>query len=290
MLNHVGRVRLQGDIEQKRQEVVCSEGPREYCRSSLCASVQRTCPSANQYRHRSRDSGWSYFNLDQQVFSSLCQKPVNWDGNFWLKAFTYLGKAWLLIWLLLIRFLSTGRQRPVLIALLALIIISLTVIPLKIGVKRPRPYEVIKASQKVEEQHDLDGHTSFPSGDTAVACAVATVIISFTTWPLACLLLAACAGIALLRVTAMAHYPSDVFAGAAIGSFAGWLAIQIDQRWLPLKTPRFNLNRGVATLAIVLIPLSFGLLEGFGKLLILLNLRFIGCLYFPDRQSRQTLQ
>jgi len=87
-------------------------------------------------------SVWSCFSLDQQVFSLLSQKPVNWDGNFWLKAFTYLGKAWLLIWLLLIWFLSTGRQRPVLITFLALIIISLTVIPLKVGVKRPRPNSI----------------------------------------------------------------------------------------------------------------------------------------------------
>ncbi len=214
---------------------------------------------------------WSYFNLDQKVFSLLCQKPVDWDENFWLKAFTYLGKVWLLIWLLLIWFLSTGRQRPVLIAFLALIITFLTVVPMKAAVRRPRPYEVIKTGQKVEEQRDLDGHKSFPSGDTAVVFAAAIVIISFATWPLACLLLAACAGIALLRVTAMAHYPSDVFAGAAMGSFAGWLAIQIDRRWLPLEPPRFNLNRTVAVLVIILIPLSFGLLEGFDELLILVE-------------------
>jgi undecaprenyl-diphosphatase len=188
-----------------------------------------------------------------------------------LKAFTYLGKTWVLVWLLIIWFHSTGRQQPVLIAFLALILISLTVIPLKVSVKRPRPYEVIKAGQKAQEQHDLDGHTSFPSGDAAAAFAVATVTISFVSWPLACLVLAACAGIALIRVTSMAHYPSDVFAGAAIGSFAGWLAIQIDHRWLPLRPPRFNLNRGISTLAIILMPLSFGLFEGIDKLVIFLE-------------------
>lgn len=214
---------------------------------------------------------WSYFNLDQRVFSLLCQKPVNWDGNFWLKAFTYLGKAWLLIWLLLIWYLSTGRQRPILIALLALVIISLTVIPLKISVKRPRPYEVIKASQKTEKQYDLDGHTSFPSGDTATVFAVATVIMFFVSWPWACILLAACTGIALLRVTAMAHYPSDVFAGAAVGSFAGWLAIQIERRWLPLEPPRFNLSRSMAIWGIIIIPLSIGLFGGSGELPVLLK-------------------
>jgi protein-S-isoprenylcysteine O-methyltransferase Ste14/membrane-associated phospholipid phosphatase len=211
---------------------------------------------------------WSYFNLDQQVFPLLCQKPLNWGGTFWLKAFSCLGKAWLLIWLLLMWSLSTGRQKPVLVALLALIIISLVVIPLKVSVKRPRPREVIKTNSNIEGQYEPDYHLSFPSGDAASAFAVATVVISFVTWPCACLLLAACAGVALLRVTAMAHNPSDVFAGAAIGSFAGWLAVQIDRRWLPLEPPRFNLTRGVTILAIILIPLLLGLSEGIGKLLI----------------------
>jgi undecaprenyl-diphosphatase len=214
---------------------------------------------------------WSYWNLDQPVFSLLRQRPVKWEDNFWLKAFTYLGNTWVLVWLLLIWFLSTGRQRPILIAFLALFMCALTVIPLKVSVKRPRPHEVIKAGQKAGEQLDLHGHMSFPSGDTAVVFAVATVIISFVSWPLACLLLAACAGVALLRVTAMAHYPSDVFAGAAIGSFAGWLAVQINRRLLPLKIPRFNLNRAVAILAIILIPLLFGLFEGIDKLVIFLD-------------------
>ena len=231
---------------------------------------------------------WSYFNLDQRVFSLLCQKPVNWDGNFWLKAFTYLGKAWLLIWLLLIWYLSTGRQRPILIALLALIIIFLTVIPLKISAKRPRPYEVIKASQNTEKQYDLDGHTSFPSGDTATVFAIATVIMFFVSWPWACILLAACTGIALLRVTAMAHYPSDVFAGAAVGSFAGWLAMQIERRWLPLEPPRFNLSRGMAIWGIIIIPLSIWLFEKLDDLLIFLGVYglLVGCILLAAKTGK----
>jgi len=214
---------------------------------------------------------WSYFNLDQHVFSLLCQKPVNWNKSYWLEAFTYLGKAWLPIWLLLICFVSTGRQRPVLIAFLALIIVSLTVNPLKVSVKRPRPREIIKNRLEQNEQLNLLNHLSFPSGDTAVAFAVGTVVMSFVTWPMACLLLAACTGIALLRVTDMAHYPSDVFAGAAIGTFAGWLAIQIDRRWLPLERPRFNLSQGTSIMGIILIPLVFRLPKGIGKLVLFLK-------------------
>jgi undecaprenyl-diphosphatase len=214
---------------------------------------------------------WSYIKLDELIFSFLCQKPVNWHKNSWVEAFTYLGKTWMLIWLLLIWFLSTGQQRPVLIAFLALIIATVMTSPLKFAVGRPRPREVIKAHSGQEDQTNLTSHLSFPSADAAVAFGVATVVISFVRWPLACLLLAASTGVALLRVTAMKHYPSDVIAGAAMGSFSGWLALKIDQRWLPLERLRFNLSNGVAVLCIIIIPLSFGLFEGIEKFVILLK-------------------
>jgi len=214
---------------------------------------------------------WSYFNLDQFVFSLLRQKPVHWNRIFWVKAFTYLGRAWLPIWLLLVCFLSTGRQRPVLITLLALIIVALMVTSLKVGVRRPRPREVIKGPSWIEEQPYLSYHLSFPSGDAAVAFSAASVITSFVTWPLACLLLAASTTVALLRVTTMAHYPSDVLAGAAIGIFAGWLAIQIEHRYLPMQRPRFNLTRGMAIWGIIIIPVAFRLPDGIDKFVMFLK-------------------
>ena len=216
-------------------------------------------------------AAWSYFNLDQRVFSFLCENPINRNGNLWLKAFAFLGKAWMLVWLLLVWFLSSGRQKPVMVGLLALIITASMVVPLKFGVGRARPRDVIKTLSTGQEGRDLTNGSSFPSGDAACALAVATVVISFVTWPFACLLLAAGAGIALLRVIVMAHYPSDVLMGAAIGFFAGWLAIQIEHRWLPLERLRFKLGRGVATLAVILIPLSYGLSGGFHKLPVFLE-------------------
>ena len=213
-------------------------------------------------------AAWSYFNLDQRVLSLLSQSPVYWHRAFWVKAFTYLGKAWAPIWLLLIWFLATGKQRPVLVVFLALIVVSLTVTPAKIAIRRPRPSEVIRAQAGLEERPHSNPHLSFPSGDTAVAFAIATTVASFVTWPLRCLLLAAAAGIALLRVTALKHYPSDVFAGAAFGSFAGWLAIQIDRRWLPLEEPRVKLHGWMAILSIAIIPFAFRLPRGIGSFVI----------------------
>lgn len=214
---------------------------------------------------------WSYFSMDQRVFSLLSQKQLDWHKGLWLKAFTYLGKAWVPIWLLLIWFLSTGRQRPVLIVFLALIMVALTVTPLKYAIRRPRPYEVIRARSEQEEQIYSWSHLSFPSGDTAVVFATAAALLSFVTWPSACLLLAAAAGIALLRVTSLDHYPSDIFAGAAIGFFTGWLAIRIDGRWLPLERLRFILNRRVAISGIIVIPFVFMLPKGIDKFVLFLG-------------------
>lgn len=213
---------------------------------------------------------WSYFYLDGRVFQLLSEQPNNWNRNFWLAAVAYLGKVWLPIWLMLIWFLVTGRQRPVLIAFVALIMISLTVTPLKMLTNRPRPREVPQAGEMEQVQY-LHSHKSFPSGDTASAFAAATVITFFVGWPVAALLLAGCAGVAFLRVTAMAHYPSDVFAGAAMGSLVGWLAVQMEQKKISLKPPPFIWNRSVVISAIILMPIIFGISEGIDKFLIFLK-------------------
>jgi undecaprenyl-diphosphatase len=198
---------------------------------------------------------WAYFNLDKNVFSSLRQKPLDWDDLFWVEPITFVGKTGLQIWLILIWFLFKKNQRPILISFLALLVGLTIVVPLKFGAGRPRPYEIIKAEQDPNRKLELDNYTSFPSGDTATAFAIAAVVVSLATWPWACVLLAISAAVALLRVTAMAHYPSDVFAGAAIGILAGWIAVQIDRRWLPLIPPRFDLKPNWAILAIIIIPI-----------------------------------
>jgi len=213
---------------------------------------------------------WSYFYLDGRIFQSLSEQPNNWNRNFWLAAVAYLGKIWLPIWLMLVWFLATGKQKPVLIAFLALIMVGITVTPLKLLTNRPRPREVPRAGE-VEQVQYLHSHKSFPSGDTASAFAAATVITFFVEWPVAFLLLAACAGVAFLRVTCMAHYPSDVFAGTAIGILVGSLAIQMERKGLSLKPPQAIWNRNVVISAIILLPLIFGISEGIDEFLIFLK-------------------
>jgi hypothetical protein len=70
----------------------------------------------------------------------------------------------------------------------------------------------------------------------------------------------------------MAHYPSDVFFGAAVGIIAGWFAILIDKKWLPLVPPKFVLKRNMAVIMIILIPIILFFSEGIEKLLLFLKI------------------
>ena len=46
----------------------------------------------------------SWLRFDQQAISVVSNSRIDWDRNFWVDVFTRLGKAWLLVWLLLLWF------------------------------------------------------------------------------------------------------------------------------------------------------------------------------------------
>jgi len=213
----------------------------------------------------------SFFLLDEYVFSALRQQTATWHSNEWVEAFKLLGKTWVPIWLILFWFCVTGRLRLTLIGLFALLLVAPTVNSLKILVRRPRPSDVIKTELTQQEVNSLLHSWSFPSGDTASVFAVATALVPFVGWYLTPVFFAIAAAVGFLRVVVLAHYPSDVCAGAAVGIFCGWLALKITRRWLSLESSRFVWCRGAAVLAVILIPILFGLFRGLEQLLIFLK-------------------
>ncbi len=194
----------------------------------------------------------SYFFVDATV-SGWLQNPRNtWHQNKWVSAFRQLGKAGVPIWLLLAWGCLTDRWRPTAVTLAALVLVSLSVVPLKAIARRCRPSTVLAASERSLSLQDIPWHEkgSFPSGDTAVAFAVATTLSSFLGRLWAPALFAGAGAIGLFRVTGLAHYPSDVLAGALIGVLSGvyamrWMARGYD--WDELRV------RGIWRIATILI-------------------------------------
>ncbi len=219
-----------------------------------------------------------YLLLDEPVRQWLQAHPNTWHEHNWVNAFRQLGKAYVPIWLVLLWSCLTNRWRTTALTLMALVFVGLSVCPLKVVVSRRRPHDSALLSGSVaafDLHRSWKQRVSFPSGDAANAFAVATVLILSIRRPWAVLFLAAAGAIGLLRVTAMAHYPSDVFAGMMIGVLAGWWSMHSAARWFSENTFEIS-GRGrilLGALLVVLVPL---LSPFVGMRALLIFLRFYG--------------
>lgn len=115
---------------------------------------------------------------------------------------------------------------------------------LKVMVRRLRPFNYREGFD--EERLDGDSRVSFPSGHSALAFAGAAVMFTlleqrYPGEPWAAAVgggaFAIAASVAMLRVLAGRHFPTDVLAGAAIGTSLG------------LLIPRFHRGTGPASLS-----------------------------------------
>ncbi len=121
---------------------------------------------------------------------------------------------------------SANKQRTIIIGGTLLISSAITGL-LKYSIQRPRPYVTYP---------DLDNITpedkySFPSGHTSTAFALATSItIVYPKWYVAVPAYLWASSAAYSRMHFGVHYPSDVLAGALIGSGSAWLNYQLNKR------------------------------------------------------------
>lgn len=102
---------------------------------------------------------------------------------------------------------------------------------LKDNIRRDRPYTYFDESELTQKLLD-DRWNSFPSGHTSAAFCGATFssylftqIYPDSEWtvPFIAGAYTLAAGTAVLRVASGKHFPTDVLAGAAIGSFSGFI-------------------------------------------------------------------
>lgn len=144
--------------------------------------------------------------------------------------YTTLGNAgllWILISAGLVLYKPTRRAG--LTALLALALGFLcTNVALKHLVGRERPWLNVPGLVPLVAEHDPN---SFPSGHTcaAFAAGVAWAMGTDRRWlRVLCVGAAVCMGFSRLYVGV--HYPSDVIAGALVGTLCAWLALRLTER------------------------------------------------------------
>jgi hypothetical protein len=130
---------------------------------------------------------------------------------------------------------------------------------LKDAFNRSRPRDVIE--QRVQGNEDLALYKcSIPSGDTASIFAIGTAIMPFIGLLEAGIIFILAISIGALRVISLAHYPSDVFAGAAIGILIGYAAYFMAEKISFFKNHLIKiLSPVVILITIIMIPLMAGL-------------------------------
>jgi membrane-associated phospholipid phosphatase len=99
---------------------------------------------------------------------------------------------------------------------------------LKYLINRPRPYITYPDLKNLT----TEGTASFPSGHTSAIFSIATSLsLNFRKWYVAVPAYTWAAATGYSRMYLNVHYPSDVLAGAILGSGTAWLTWKINKKW-----------------------------------------------------------
>ncbi len=150
----------------------------------------------------------------------------------WITALGDSGLLWIVLALVLL-VLPKQRETGVQLTLALLLDLILCNGLVKNLVNRVRPFELAGISDLLVA---LPDDPSFPSGHTAASFAAAVVLLR-TGHPLRWPTLALAVLIALSRLYLYVHFPTDVLAGALLGTFCGLLAVDL---WRRILRPRLD--------------------------------------------------
>ncbi len=125
---------------------------------------------------------------------------------------------------------SVSRSRAVFITS-SVIVAGFISTSLKYTVQRERPYDAYPFIQKMTS----GGSYSFPSGHTSAAFSLATSIsIAYPKWYVIAPSFLWASAVGYSRMDLGVHYPSDVLAGAIIGSGSAFLSYKLN-KWIQGK-------------------------------------------------------
>jgi membrane-associated phospholipid phosphatase len=178
----------------------------------------------------------------------LSQLPFNRD---WMLGLNHLTPGWDDLWsfatqfgdaaaaLLLLLVVTRFSRSGTALALKVYVLGSLLSPALKSFFASPRPLAVFEPGVLNTIGQAPSGSNSMPSGHSmTVVAAVAVFMVCFSLKdkkPLAVLLIAFAAVVAVSRIMVGAHWPADVLAGAGLGLLVTWLALLWEQQqaWQP---------------------------------------------------------
>lgn len=104
----------------------------------------------------------------------------------------------------------------------------------KRAVNRKRPFETYSF---IIKRDDESGGLSFPSGHTSAAFATATsVALRYRKWYFVTPAYIFAGSVAWARMYQGVHYPSDVLAGAFVGTASAWLSYKAQTKWFVKKS------------------------------------------------------
>ena len=251
---------------------------------------------------------FAYFFIDDRVISWISSNNKDLDSFIGAKLIKILGKVFVPLWLLFLWGYLKNRLQLVLAGSLSMLLALAIVGPGKILTHRERPRELLKHSEIIQEsqgnkttiknllsepaygrfnmQHlRQTRYQSFPSGDTATVFAPAVTVAPFVSGLSLSILFILSAMVGSLTVAGLSHYPSDIFAGAAVGIFCGWLALKISSRWISQNSFRINeWWRKVVLIGLILIPLISVFSSSFNLLIFLTSSAALaGCVYVLNK-------
>jgi membrane-associated phospholipid phosphatase len=126
---------------------------------------------------------------------------------------------------------SASKQQAIIVGGTVIISSAITGL-LKYTIQRDRPFVTYPDINHITPEDSY----SFPSGHTSTAFALATsVTIAYPKWYVAAPAYLWASSAAYSRMHFGVHYPSDVIAGALIGSGSAWLCYQLNKRLLQRK-------------------------------------------------------